>query len=387
MYDRLLEWPKKTSFLFGPRSTGKSSWIRATGKDVFLVDLLNTTLSLRFERSPEDFRELILGNASPEQWVVVDEVQKNPRLLDEVQNLMENHGYKKFLLTGSSARKLRRSTANLLGGRARKLNFFPLTAFETGFEGTADSRLKTGCLPEPFLESDQYEQEAFLKGYIENYLIDEIKRETSIRNMAGFQRFLEIAAICSTKPISLQNIARDAQISRESVKLYFEVLIDTLIGYELPAFQERIKVKEVATPKFYFFDSGVVNSAAGYLNEVAPSDWNGVLMETWIGQELRAFLDLNRIKGKLFYWATPSGTEVDFVWKYGKQLVLIEVKSSRKFRREFLSGIRSFQSSRPGAKGYVVYLGDEVLQVEGVDVVPAMIFLKWLYDRKTPISI
>lgn len=386
MYDRSLLWPNHTSFLFGPRSTGKSSWIKASHQDRYIVDLLDTTLSLQYEKSPELFRHQILAEASKNQWVVVDEIQKNPRLLDEVHNLIENHGYKKFLLTGSSARKLRKSSTNLLGGRARNLNFYPLTAQETHYEQDAQSRLMYGCLPIPFMEKDPYEKEQFLSGYLENYVVDEIKRESAIRNIAGFQRFLEVAAICSTKPINQLNISREAGISRDSVRLYFEVLVDTLIGYELPSFRERVKVKENAASKFYFFDSGVLNAAAGYFQQPAPSDWSGVLMETWMGHELRAYLDLNRIKGQLFYWGTPSGAEVDFVWKYGKKIVLIEVKSSKKFKNDFLSGIRSFRDSRKVSKSYVVYLGKESLIKEDVEVLPAMKFLKLLYDGKTPIQ-
>jgi predicted AAA+ superfamily ATPase len=311
---------------------------------------------------------------------VIDEIQRVPRLLDEVHVLFEQHGYRRFVLTGSSARKLRTGSVNLLGGRARTLKFYPLTTEETDFFQDPLVSCLYGMLPMSVIEVDPKEKERFLKGYLENYLIDEIQRETQIRNFDGFQRFLNCAAICSTQPINFQNIARDAQVSRDSVTSYFQVLEDTLIGYRLPAFAGRVKVKQTQSPKFYFFDSGVLNAAAGYLETSAPSDWLGYLMETWIGHELRAYLDLHEKKGILSYWRTPSGTEVDFVWSDGDQHVLIEVKAARKFRNEHLSAIRSFTESKTVKRSFVVYLGSDSLKVDDTLILPATEFLKRLSD-------
>lgn len=380
MYNRTLQWPKNTSFLFGPRGTGKSTWIKLSEKDKYIINLLDVRTALRFERSPELFRQQILAEATTGQWIVVDEIQKVPALLDQVHICIEDHGYKNFLLTGSSARKLRKTSANLLGGRARKIEFFALTSQEMEFSINASDFLTYGGLPEAVNETDTYEKEQYLIGYLENYLIDEIKRESQLRNLAGFQRFLEIAAICSAQPVNLSNIARDAGISRDSVRNYFELLEDTLIGHWLPAFRNRVKVKEVAAPKFYFFDSGVLNAAAGYFSDVAPSDWVGVLMETWLFHEIRAYQSLYRIKGNLSYWRTPSGSEVDFVWKYGDSIVLLEIKAAKKFHKKFLTGIKSFKEEKKVKDAYIVYCGEEALLIDDIRVIPVTKFLKLLYQ-------
>jgi len=380
MYKRLLQWPKNTSFLFGPRGTGKSTWIEQSGYDCHVVDLLDTTIALAYERRPGLFREQILAQANREQWVVVDEIQKVPRLLDEIHFLIEKEKYKNFLLTGSSARKLRATAANLLGGRARVVKFFPLLAAEVHFKFSAETHMKFGSLPLSLNESTNEEKEHFLRGYIETYIVDEIKRETQIRNVAGFQRFLEVAAICSGQPVNQTNIARDAQVARDSVRTYFEVLEDTLIGFWLPAYRRRVKVKEVATAKFYWFDSGVLNAAAGYMKQPSPSDWQGILLETWIVCEVRAYMELFRIKGSLAYWRTTSGSEVDLVWWYGEKIILIEIKSAKKIRKDHLKGIKSFRdsTSKP-VRAILVNLGTESLLVDDVEVLPALTFLRKLH--------
>jgi uncharacterized protein len=380
MYKRLLQWPKNTSFLFGPRGTGKSTWIEQSGHDCHVVDLLETTLALAYERRPGLFREQILAQATRDQWIVVDEIQKVPRLLDEIHFLIEKEKYKNFLLTGSSARKLRATAANLLGGRARIVKFFPLLAAEVDYKFSPETHLNFGSLPLSLTESSVEEKELFLQGYIETYIVDEIKRETQIRNVAGFQRFLEVAAICSGQPVNQANIARDAQVARDSVRTYFEVLEDTLIGFWLPAYRRRIKVKEVATPKFYWFDSGVLNAAAGYTKQPSPSDWRGILLETWLVCEVRAYMELFRVKGSLAYWRTTSGSEVDLIWWYGEKVVLIEIKSAKKIRKEHLKGIKSFRETSPTAvRAILVNLGSEKLIVDDVEVLPALTFLKKLH--------
>ena len=381
MYSRLLESPQKTSFLFGPRGTGKSTWIEQRMQGARVFDLLDTTLALEWERDPQGFRRRVLAESDREQWIIVDEIQKVPRLLDEVHFLIEKKKYTKFLLTGSSSRKLRKSSANLLGGRARVLKFFPLLSQELAFDFISDELIQYGSLPTAIIEEHVVEKEAYLQSYLETYLVDEIKRETQIKNLAGFQRFLEIAAICSAQPVNLSNIAREAQVGRESVKSYFEVLEDTLIGFWLPSYRKRVKVKEVATSKFYFFDSGVLNVTAGFFKQPAPLDWKGVLFETWIVNEVRAYTELYKIKGSLGYWRNHSGTEVDLVWWYGDKVVLIEIKSSKKFRTDYLKGIKSFCGTTKSqvAAAVVVYLGEEELLVEGVPVLPAKTFLKNLF--------
>lgn len=314
-----------------------------------------------------------------DQWIVIDEVQKVPLLLDEVHFLMERHGYKKFILTGSSARKIKRGHANLLAGRALVLQMFPLCSQEINFSQNFHESMQYGCLPLSILSRTKREKEAFLTAYVDTYLREEIKYEGLVRNLGSFSRFLEIAALCAGQQINMSNLSRDAEISRDTVRGYFSVFEDTLLGSWLPAYRPRAKVKEVAAPKFYWFDSGVLNASAGAFQQPMPADWNGILLEHWIHHELKSYLAYGVKKGSLGFWKTPSGSDIDFLWWYGKKMAAIEVKSSKKFKREFLNGIHSFQEKKSLHSSWVVYLGEEVLNFEGTFVVPVRTFLRKLH--------
>lgn len=382
MFSRTLHPPRGAFFLFGPRGTGKSTWIRSHFGSALLINLLQPENAVRFERDPALLRAQVLARAKSE-WIVVDEVQRAPRLLDEVHYLMEEEGYRKFALTGSSARKLKRGAANLLAGRAVLRTLFPLTAAELDFSVPTAQRLRYGSMPLSIVAADDGAREDYLRAFVTTYLAEEIRAEGLVRNLASFGRFLDVAALAAGQTTNVSALSRDAGVSRETARGYFEILTDTLIGDWLPAYRPRAKVKEVAQPKFYWFDAGVLHAAAGGFDQPLPADWDGVLLEHLILHELRAYMHYHNTKGSLGYWATPSGGEVDFVWWQGSMMTAIEVKSSRRFRREYRAGIRSLEAGFKGqVRSWIVYRGDEELEVEGTRVLPVEAFLEHLHSGK-----
>ncbi|MBI2896785.1 MAG: ATP-binding protein [Deltaproteobacteria bacterium] len=378
MFSRSLVAPKSAFFLFGPRGTGKSTWIRTTFADALVIDLLAAEAMLLYQREPAQFRAEVLAQPR-DRWIVVDEVQRAPTLLDEVHFLMEAKGYKRFALTGSSARKIRRGAANLLAGRAILKQMFPLTSQEIEFSTPIDQLRRFGSLPMSVTAQEDEAREAFLRAYVTMYLAEEIKAEALVRNLGGFSRFLEIAALAAGQRTNVSSIARDAGVSRETARGYFDVLVDTLIGTWLPSYRPRAKIKEVALPKFYWFDCGVLNAAAGAFDQPLPRDWDGVLLEHLLLHELRSYIHHAGVKGSLGYWATPSGTEVDFVWWRGTRFVAIEAKHGTKVRPEHRKGIASLLSTTR-ADSYIVYRGQRELDIEGTRVLPVESFLRRLYS-------
>jgi len=377
MFPRLLPPPRTSFFLFGPRGTGKSTWIQSHFADAFVVNLLELDTMVRLERRPERFRAAVLQQPKT-RWIVLDEVQRAPRLLDEVHRLMEK-GYTKFALTGSSARKLKRGAANLLAGRAVVRNLFPLTTAEMDFSVPMEQLLSYGAMPLSVNAADNAEREDFLRAYVSTYLAEEIKAEALIKDLGDFGRFIEVAAVVAGQTTNVSGVARDAGVSRETVRGYFEVLVDTLVGSWLPAYRPRAKMKEVALPKFYWFDPGVLHAAAGGFDQPLPGDWDGVLLEHLVHHELRSRIHYANVKGSLGYWKTPSGSEVDFVWWHGRNVVLIEVKNGRDYRREYRKGIEAFLGGGTKAKSYIVYRGELELNVDGTRVLPIEKFLQRLH--------
>lgn len=342
------------------------------------MNLLPPETALRYERAPELFQGEVLARPR-DQWIVVDEVQRVPKLLDAVHFLMEEKGYKRFALTGSSARKLRRGAVNLLAGRAMLKNLYPLTTRETDFSIGVAQLLQFGAMPLSVNAETDEAREEFLRAYVTMYLSEEIKAESLVRNLGSFSRFLEVAALAAGQRTSISSIARDAAVARDTVRGYFDVLVDTLIGSWLPAYRPRARVKEVALPKFYWFDPGVLHAAAGGFDQPLPADWQGVLFEHLLLHELRSYVDYSGTKGSLGYWATPGGNEVDFVWWKGKRVVAIEAKHAKQYRREHRRGIEALLASGM-AESYVVYLGDRELADHDTRVVPFEAFCRRLHD-------
>ncbi len=378
MFDRKFVAPPLAYFLFGPRGTGKSTWVRGHYPEAYLIDLLPTQNALSYQRNPGKIIQETLA-LNRDRWVVLDEIQRVPELLDDVHSLMENHGHRRFVLTGSSARKLKRGASNLLAGRAITRHLFPLNASEVNFSIPPEEVLPYGNLPGRINLHQQEHFEDFLNTYVDTYISEEIKYEGLVRNIGSFARFLDVAALAAGTQINITGLARDAGISRDTARGYFSIFEDTLLGSWLPAYRPRAKVKEVVSPKFYWFDSGVLNAAAGAFRQPMPSDWQGVLFEHWIHHEIRSYLDYTRSRGSLGFWRTPSGSEIDFVWWYGDDLVAIEAKSSKVVRPSVVKSIRSLSKHLKLRASYVVYLGEKELRMGETWALPANSFLRKLH--------
>jgi uncharacterized protein len=380
MYTRLLPLPERTFFLFGPRGTGKTTWLRAKLPGATWFDLVRNQELLRLMRDPSLLRQAV--EALPKGgWIVIDEVQKLPRLLDEVHGLIADHGGRyRFALSGSSARKLRRLDVNLLAGRAINRTFHPLTCAELDFRFELDDLLRFGSLPS--VRSEPGHAIDILEAYAVNYIKEEIQQEALVKNLDSFTRFLEIAALMNGQVVNTTSIARDAGVPRPTVQRYFETLIDTLIGVWLPAWRPRARVKEVARPKFYFFDTGVVRALLQRLRDPLEGAERGHLLETLVLHELRAAISIANIGGTLAYWRTPSGSEVDFVWSRGRTSVGIEVKASPVWRGEFGAALEEMRAEGVVQSAFGVYLGKEHLKRKGVEVLPLVEFLRALAEGK-----
>ena len=373
MFPRILPPPQRSALLLGPRATGKSTWVRQVLPDALTYDLLDTSLALRLAREPGLLaREL--EAIDPKRWVVIDEVQKVPALLDEVHRLMES-SRRKFLLSGSSARKLRRGGANLLGGRALRHSFFPLVSDEVGGAPVLE-RIPLGMLPR-VIGMDR--PKAYLEAYTETYLKEEIQAEALTRNIGGFARFLDVAARQNGQVTNTSNISRDAQIARQTVQGFFEVLIDTLLGFWLPAFKLKRATKLVVHPKFFFFDAGVARSLSGRLAYPPTPEELGTLFETYLLHELRAYLSYREKSYPLAYFRTHDGVELDVILETAKGYLALEFKSAAQWRSSFNAGFRRISEELPGVTCVGVFAGPRSLKSEFGAVVPYAEFLKRLW--------
>jgi predicted AAA+ superfamily ATPase len=325
-------------------------------------------------RDPSLLRKEI--EATPAEWVVLDEIQQVPELLDEVQSLLD-HRRAKFALSGSSARKLRRGGANLLGGRALVRSMFPLTVAEMGAPKRVEDLFELGTLP--LVVTSPEDRLELLESYALTYLDEEIKAEALVRDLGAFTRFVECASLANGQVTNLSAISRDAAVQRSTVQGYFQILEDTLIGHWLPAFRPRARIKEQAHPKFYWFDAGVARAMARRIREPIERAERGPLLETYVFHELRAFAHDARLSGALSYWGTPSRTEVDFIWSRGKTAAAIEVKAQARWRKEDGDGLRALASALPLASQSAVYLGSERVVDGEVVVYPLLDFLAELY--------
>ena len=376
MFTRRLALPPRSFLLLGPRGTGKTTWLRRHLPQARWYNLLLDRELLRLMRSPGALRREI--EALPRgAWIVIDEVQKLPLLLNEVHDALSAAPRRwNFALTGSSARRLRRADVNLLGGRVVMRQMLPLTAAEAGGEPVADDLLRFGALPLVRAEKSAAGRIDLLQAYVDTYLTQEIRAEALVRSLETFTRFLEVAALANAQVTNVASLARDAAVARPTVQGYFEVLTDTLLGVWLPAWRPRAKVKEVAHPKFYLFDSGVARALAHRLREPLDAAERGALLETLVFHELRAQIAYAGIGGELSYYRTPSGTEVDFIWTRARAATGIEVKASERWRPEFARALKELHAGGTIRRAYGVYLGDRPLQDGAVRVLPLAAFLR-----------
>ena len=377
---RLLSIPNQHFFLFGPRGCGKSSWL----KDQFIpdlnIDLLKSVQFLELSARPEILSEKVAALPNGGK-IVIDEIQKLPIILDEVHSLIFEHRKKiQFALTGSSARKLKRSHANMLAGRAIKKEMFPFVSAELGDAFNVLDAITWGTLPALNQCENVQDKKDFLYTYVDTYLREEIQMDAAVRNLPTYNRFLKHAAIMNGQTLNLSNISREAGIPRSTLDGYFQILQDTLLGTFLEPIHLNAKIKEVSTPKFYFFDCGVVRALRHELDDELGQE-KGFLLETLILNELRAYSSYFSKQLEIFYWATPSHAEVDFIVCKGKTKIAIEVKSSRTWKKEFNLGLHSAADSRKLDRLIGVYLGSDPLVSEGIDVWPVETFLSKLFGQ------
>jgi len=382
--ERLLGVPNRSFFLFGSRGVGKSTWLEKKMPDALFFNLLDTSLYLELSHNPMNL-EAMAGNLPDDSWIVIDEIQKIPPLLDEVHRLMEKKRWR-FALCGSSARKLRRGGVNLLGGRALTRNLDAFSYAELGKNFDLDFSLQWGLLPWVQLEKENAAD--ILDSYVNTYIKEEIKEEGIIRRVPPFLRFLKIAGQLNGQLINAQNISREAMTPRASVDVYFSILQDTLLGYFLPAYRPNIKVREQTHPKFYWFDPGVARSAAGWLFDPIDRTWKGTALETLIFHELRVF---NHTRGRnrdIFFYRTANGAEIDFVIETQKKtpssvshIVCIEIKMAEKWNSSWESAMRALKSSDQIKVDRMigVYTGQRAYHFSGLDVLPVEAFLEELY--------
>jgi predicted AAA+ superfamily ATPase len=354
MYNRILTLPlneKHSLFLFGPRGVGKTTWLRTLLPDAIYIDLLEFELYSLLQANPGRLESLI--PVGYQEWIIIDEVQRVPELLNEVHRLIESKHYR-FILTGSSARQLRSKGVNLLAGRALRHYMHPLTLQELGADFSLTRSLQYGLLPTAITSKNP---ESYLKTYVETYLREEVMQEGLTRNMGAFSRFLEIASFSQGSLVNFSEIAREVHVDRQVITNYFSILDDLLLAYRLPPFTKRAKRRLITHQKFYFFDVGVYRflRPMGILD--TPQEAEGAALETLFLQSFRALNDYYQWGYKIYFWRTSHGQEVDFVVYGERGFYAFEIKRAQTVHSKDLNGLRMFLQDYPEAKAFLLYTG------------------------------
>ncbi len=382
MISRYFELSSEYSYiLVGPRQTGKSLYIKSlSAPNAWTVNLLLSRSFLKYEREPFLFREEALFQIQKRgvKTIVVDEIQKVPLLLDEVHQLLEETDCR-FLLTGSSARKLKKGAANLLGGRAIFKRIYPFTYLELdrakmSFSGL-DELLQFGTIAGIFVKPTA-SRPSFLRTYVDTYLKEEIQIEGLVRGLSGFAHFLEVAAQSVGEVVNYSKVGRDCSQNSNTVKNYFEILEDTLVGYRLPAWSESRRKQLASHPKFYFFDTGVVCALSSRLVDPLDAPLRGRLFEQWLINEVRAISEYQEKDCSLHYWRTQEGDEVDLLVCRGKKpLFAAEIKAHSEVKTEHFVGLKELRQDYPDLPLLLVCLVTEPYLSDGIQVLPWTEFL------------
>jgi predicted AAA+ superfamily ATPase len=370
---RFFNPPTDSYFLFGPRGTGKSTWLKMHYPDALWVNLLNPDEFRTFSAHPERLRHLLDGRKlNAPKIVVIDEVQKLPEILGLVHAIIEEKKGWQFILTGSSARKLKRTGVDLLAGRAILRSFHPFMASELGKFFTIAQSLQTGCLP---LVCAANQPQDVLSTYIGIYMNEEVKTEGIVRNIGGFSRFLEAISFSHGNMLNVSNVARECQIGQRTVSGFVSVLEDLLLSFRLPVFTRKAQRALVAHPKFYFFDAGVYRSIRPTGPLEKPAEIDGAALEGLVAQHLRAWATLRGKRTDLCYWRTRSGNEVDFIVYGADVFAAIEVKNTDKVRSEDLNGLGAFLEEFSESNALLLYRGRERLKKNNIVYMPVEEFL------------
>ncbi len=376
---RLFVPAKQSYFLFGPRGTGKSTWLKSHYPQGHFIDLLNPSELRLYQARPERLEDVVLGSMAT--TFILDEIQKVPELLSVVHRLIEQKQGWQFVLTGSSARKLKQTGVDLLAGRAVVRHMHPFIAAELGDAFSLEHALQYGLVP---LVVESEEVLETLSAYVGIYLNEEVKTEGFVRNIGDFARFLEIASFSHGSILNVSNIARECSVSRKLIEGYLSVLNDLLLSYHLPIFTKRAKRQLIAHDKFYYFDSGVYKSLrmTGFLDKF--SEISGPGLEGLVLQHIRAWNDYQGTPNQLFYWRTKYGVEVDFIVDGQTGLYAIEVKHATQVHEKDLSGLKAFCIDYPEATPLLLYRGQERLKKSGILCLPIDQFLKNLIPNGEP---
>lgn len=372
-FSRLMMRPEKTFLLLGPRGTGKSTWLTESYVGSVTINLLESDKFFRYKANPAAIRE-DLADLKAGSWVVIDEIQRVPELLNEVHSLYETRGLE-FALTGSSARKLKRANVNLLAGRALRCDFFPLTGAEIQDESLLSHAIEYGTLPaivkSPHLAADT------LASYVETYLKEEIAAEALTRNLEPFARFLMVAAQHHAQLLNVESVALQCSVKRRSVDNYFQIVEDTLLGFRLPAANLGARSKEAVHPKFYFFDPGVARGASGWLREQMPDTWRGFSFESLVLNEIRAYNSYRKKDKNIFHYTVTGSFNIDFLIENQKKIlqqpasyIAVEVKLAKHWRPEWTKTLTDFSADKKSKihTCYGIYLGKET-QIHGATTV------------------
>ncbi len=362
---------KQSFFLFGPRGTGKSTWVHKNLKNALFIDLLAPEVFRAYSAKPERLREVSEAQKSG-CTIVIDEVQKIPELLDVVHQLMEQRYGWRFVLTGSSARKLKRSGVDLLAGRAAVKTMHPFMAAELGNLFSFKEALTLGLIP---LVLGAPSPKEAISAYVALYLREEVQTEGLVRNIGAFSRFLESISFSHGAILNISEVSRDCQVERKTVEGYISILEDLLLAFRIPVFTKRAKRHLSFHPKFYYFDVGVFRSVrpAGPLD--SPQEIDGAALEGLVAQHLRAWNSYGEASGNLYFWRTKSGNEVDFV-VYGKDIFCaIEVKNTARIQSKMLKGLVAFKEDYPEAQTCLLYRGKERIKIKNILCLPCEEFL------------
>lgn len=377
LYTRLPDLPKaaaETFFLWGARQAGKSSLLRQVYPDAFWIDLLKADVFRRYSTRPETLREELNRSQSP--FVVIDEVQKVPALLDEVHWLHENQGVQ-FALCGSSARKLKRGHGNLLGGRAVRFELYGLCASELGKDFNLNRMLSHGTLPRIY---DSAQPQRLLNAYVGEYLKEEVMAEGLVRHLPPFSEFLNAAALGDTEQVNFTNISRELGVSRETVRGYYEILSDTLLATLLPVYRKRPKRRLSIADKFYFHDVGVVNFLARRGKPEPGSEAYGKAFENWVFHELRCYNQYRERFSQFAFWRLSTGIEVDFI--INDLACAIECKSVGNIHDHHLKGLRELKREYPGCGRRILVCGTPASRIteDGIEILSVKDFLQALWE-------
>ena len=379
---RFFDLKAQSCFVFGPRGTGKTTWLRALLPEALYLDLLDPTLHRRLAGRPEHLSEILAATPGVEH-VIIDEIQRTSELLSVIHALLEAPDSPRFVMTGSSARKLRRGAANLLGGRAANRTLHPFMASELpSFD--LNRALELGLLPLVYASHDP---RTTLEAYASLYLEQEVQAEGLTRNLGAFARFLEGVSFAHAGQLNVAALARECEVERKTVGAYLEILEDLLLCFTLPVFRKRAKRRVTVHPKFYLFDAGVFRSLRPRGPLDGADEMAGQALEGLVAQHLRAWADYSPQRTDLFFWRTRAGSEVDFVVYGDFGLQAIEVKNGRQAHTTDLRGLKSFCDDYPEAEPLLLYRGARRMRIDKIWCLPIDDFLRNLMPGEAPLAL